>query len=228
MARRVWPQNESDMGPPVEQWLVEQAFEVYHEVDYRDGRPDLVGVRGPIVCAIELKLSFGLDVLAQARRKLQSANLVWVAVPSVHRDYSIRALLREVAAWKGIGILTVGSYGYHDRFLVKEELEPEFRRKVMPFLRNAIRPEHKEYARAGSSRGGHFTPFKGTCGRVKRYIDEHPGATMKQLLAEVETHYASSASARSNLVAMIEKGIVPGVRLERDGKQWRLYPSVAT
>jgi hypothetical protein len=53
---------------------------------------------------------------------------------------------------------------------------------------------------------------------------EHPGCSMKEALDNIETHYASKASARSSMVVWIERGKVPSVRLERDGRRLILKP----
>ena len=79
-------------------------------------------------------------------------------------------------------------------------------------------------AKAGATAGErNWTPFKLTCDRVRRYLADHPGATIKEVLKDVEHHYSSDASARQHLVNRIEEGVVKGVQLKRDGRTPRLY-----
>jgi hypothetical protein len=51
----------------------------------------------------------------------------------------------------------------------------------------------------------------------------HDGCTMKKLLSNVETHYASTKSAQGSLVKWIRTGYIKGLRLKRDGKKLRIY-----
>lgn len=70
-------QRESDLYAPVKQHLEALGCIVRGEV----GKCDVVGVRGDMMVAVELKLAYGLPVLYQALRRLASVDLVYVAVP---------------------------------------------------------------------------------------------------------------------------------------------------
>lgn len=75
---------ETQIGKAVVQWLEEEGWDVYQEVPVDGHTPDVVGVRGSAVVLVECKTSFGLDVMAQARRWVRpepKAHLVYIAVP---------------------------------------------------------------------------------------------------------------------------------------------------
>lgn len=58
-----------------------------------------------------------------------------------------------------------------------------------------------------------------TCYQLSKVVQEEPGLTLREALAKFKHHYATTASACANLPEWIEKGKVPGVRLDRaDGK----------
>jgi hypothetical protein len=89
------------------------------------------------------------------------------------------------------------------------------------------RPNTKLPAKAGAiGGGGRWTPFRDTCEQLRAVVASAPGITLKEGIAAIRHHYTSMASARGALAARIESGLVPGVRLERDGKAVRLYPVV--
>jgi hypothetical protein len=109
---------------------------------------------------------------------------------------------------------------------VIQRVSPAFYRVIADGLRLALRDEHKTFAPAGNASSRYYSRWQGTCDDVARWVAKHPGATLRELLAEVRTHYASAASARSSLTKWIELGKVAGVRMERDGKAVRLFPEV--
>jgi len=74
--------RETTLGPPVVQWLTEQQFEVYQEVEGPRGRADVVGVCGPLVVVVELKVALSWELLWQAHRWRETAHQVWVGVPA--------------------------------------------------------------------------------------------------------------------------------------------------
>jgi hypothetical protein len=218
--------KEADLGPPVIAWLAEMGADVYQEVEGHGGRADIAFLLGPTVGVVELKTSFSLEVIAQARNWLHYAHRVWIAVPSVKRGRG-RDVLMEFCDWKGIGVLEVYTYDGKE-FGVREARVPTLNRRIIESgLREKIRPEHKAYAKAGTNVGGHYTPFKQTCRALLTVVKERPGLTMKEAIDSIATHYASKASARSNLAAWIADGKVPGVALDRTDGQVRLVPVAA-
>ncbi|KKL45046.1 hypothetical protein LCGC14_2359590, partial [marine sediment metagenome] len=82
---------------------------------------------------------------------------------------------------------------------------------------------HKTFARAGNADGKRWTPFQESAERVKQFIRDNPGCTMKELVNGVRLHYASPSSARSNLASHIRSGIIKGIRFDASEKPHRLY-----
>jgi len=70
-------QRETDLYPPVRDFLVEQGFTVRGEVR----GCDVTAVKGEHVVVVELKLGLTLDLLLQGVRRQKVADLVYVAVP---------------------------------------------------------------------------------------------------------------------------------------------------
>jgi hypothetical protein len=213
-------ESEASMAEKLVTWLKDQKWRVYQEVATRSApsaRADIVARRGPLVWIIECKVRFGLDVLGQAFHWRPYAHLVSVAVmPSNHRQTEF---LLQVLADYGIGYLTVyGSGSIH------EDVRPAFRRRIDERLKNKLRKEHETYAKAGNALSHYFSPFKGTCIDVLAYVQQFPGCTLKQLVENVQTHYASAASAKSALASWIQAGKVPGVRVDRSTHPMRVFP----
>jgi hypothetical protein len=100
---------ESDLYEPVRGFLAAQGFDVHAEVK----GCDVVGRRGDDLVVVELKRQLSLDLLAQAVRRQQLTDAVYVAVPSPVRSAGARRvrelhpLLRQLA----IGLLQVDDDG---------------------------------------------------------------------------------------------------------------------
>lgn len=106
---------------------------------------------------------------------------------------------------------------------VRVGLNPRLYRHVRRDWSNVLCDEQKTYAVAGNADNEYYSPFKGTVSAVKKYLKDHPGATMKEVIDNVETHYTSSATARSSLMQWINKGIIKGIRMDESKRPYRLY-----
>lgn len=213
--------SEEEMAGHVVAWLQDMDWTVYQEVQrYERGKiADIVATRGKLIWVIETKLSLGFDVLEQAHYWRCHAHYVSVGVPPVKGGLNFKeVVLRRF----GIGCLVIGRYGHE--WTIREEVKPEMNRRLIPGLREKLRPEHQTWARAGNARGERFSPFKATCRAVAEFVAENPGTSLKQMLSCVSTHYRSTSTAHSALAGWIEDGKVKGVRLERDGRKIKLYP----
>jgi len=225
--------KETEIAAPVVQWLTDQGWEVFQEVD-RGNVADIVGrfrtVRGTdLIWVIETKTSLSLKVLDQAIAWTPWAHFVSVAVPESRRTgrMSNRAT-NLVLRHYGLGLVLVGNVWErcHD-WWVEEKLAPALHR-VNPIRYRpwdeVLCEEQKTYCPAGSADAGHWTPFKGTCRRLRTYVEQNPGCPMKEAVEGIRHHYATRASAVSCLRSLVDDGVVPGVRLERDGRKVRLWP----
>lgn len=100
---------EAELYEPVRAFLAAQGFEVHAEVK----GCDVVGRREQELVVVELKRQLSLDLLAQAVRRQQLTDAVYVAVPSpigsagARRVRELHPLLRRLA----IGLLQVDGDG---------------------------------------------------------------------------------------------------------------------
>jgi len=200
------------------QWLRDQQFEVYQEVEGPRGRADIVATCGPLVAVVELKVTLSFELLWQARRWRSSAHQVWVGVPQSKRHDTGRSEAEWVFGQYGIGILSVdGEY-------VGESSRPAFNRRAdVARLRAVLCPEQQSGAEAGTNRGGQWTPFKKTCRALHQHAKTNPGALLGEAIKSIQHHYASDAGARARLSELIQRGVVKGIRLERDGRALRVF-----
>ena len=153
--------KETEIAAAVVRWLVDMEWTVYQEVSLGGRVIDLVATRGPLVWAIECKVSLGLAVLEQAYGLLGYAHYVSVAVREPTSEDSVVRWFAEqvVAAEHGIGVLEVGET-YNEDYTAKElvaetKLAPKLWRRVRPIenaeaaqLFQKLRPmEHRKERR---------------------------------------------------------------------------------
>lgn len=220
------------MGAVVVDWLSGQGLEVYQEVTVRGGIADIVataplgGRRGRRVTVIELKLSLGLRVIDQARSWRPIAHQVYVATPPLGRGSGFAI---KVATMFGLGVLEVrpSAAQYGGPAVTELQPAPLNRRAHTDHILDRLSPEHKTFAVAGNAEGRRWTPFQQTCSAVRAYVTAHPGATLKETIDAVKTHYGTPATARACIAGYVERGVISGLRLERAGRVARLYPQEA-
>jgi hypothetical protein len=225
--------KETDLGKTVVAWLESEEWDVYQEVQPHGGRvADIVAIRSGILTVAELKQSLSFELLDQVQHWKHYAHHVYAIVPKAKYSDGRRVAVRVFEDY-GIGVIevdprafnaewTVTGYRSYVRTLAAPTLN---RRANVAYIRGRLRPEHKTFSAAGSARGGHFTEFKATCERLRGYVTTNPGTTLKEALADVKHHYTTDTSARAHLSKLIESGVVKGIRLEREPKQARLYPT---
>lgn len=213
--------SESELARAVVAELQAQGYETYEEVEAARGaaRADIVGLRGPLVVIVECKVSMGLAVLEQCVNWRGSAHMVIAATGYSRTNRAADRLMR----FDGIGHWRVGS----DAF-VREDIAPRLHRKAdVARLRARCLPENKTggmFAQAGSTTGGHFTPFRATAMALREIVSKQPGLSLRDALAQTKHHYSSAKSAMSSLPGLIRSGVVQGVRLEVEGRALKLYP----
>lgn len=206
--------TETQIAAPVVEHLQEQGWDVYQEVQTADGgRADIVCTRGPLVWVVEAKTSLSLQLLDQVVRWRGNANYVSIAIPEgkYHHGSFVNRYLRDL----GFGVFSIHVGGAHkwDVPSANVSLRPSlFRRADTDRLKASLNEKQKCGVEAGSKGGGFWTPFKETCDRLVEYLKAHPGASLKDVIENVEHHYHTSSSARSSLSHWIRVGKVPGVK----------------
>lgn len=216
--------SEKELAAHIINYLRQDGYDIYQEVPYNGNAADIVACRGPLICVVETKKNLGLDVIEQAHGWLKYANLVYCGVWKPKRSQITFG--RQVAKQFGIGTIEVTQSDYEEKY-VKENINPEYRRRILPGLREALRPEMMtgEYGESGTNKGGRFTPFRETTEALLVEVRRSPGIELKPAIEAITRHhYSSNSAARANLRKYIENGVIKGVRHELVGKKFLLWP----
>lgn len=205
-------------------WLENAGADVYQEVECAGGVADIVARVGAELWIVETKSAISLGVLYQAMERRRDAHRVYVAAPRTRNVRDFEWLCREL----GIGLLTVEQAdqvcGIDPRVTELCASNRWNRRPVR--LAASLTPGHKTHAKAGSvGGGGRWTPFRATCEALAGFVRANPGTTLKAAIAGIKHHYRSPSSARSSMRTWVERGRVPGIRVETKHGAILLYPA---
>lgn len=204
--------TEAEIARPVVEYLRDLRWEVYQEVCQCGGcrRADIVAVQDPVIWVIEAKKVLSFGVIYQAWWWQNWCHRVSIVVPTAkHSDGRHMALriLRDL----GVGLFQVSRDGLVDHtFLGRLNRKPV---RGGARIRNMLFEEQKSFTQAGTN-GKFFSPFKATCKKLREFVSENRGCTMKQAIDGIDHHYASDASARGNLAKLIRDGVVEGVQID--------------
>ena len=196
--------TEQSVAASLVPWLQDMDWDVHQEVALHSGgrRADIVAKRGHILWVIEVKTRAGLALLDQAYRWLGFAHYVSVAAPRFP-SVAFERCCRE----NGIGMLGLAPGE------VSERLAPRLSRKVLHhYLDSALCDETRTWAAAGNALSEYYSPFRRTVRLVYEALEAAPGLTMRELVARLDHHYASVASARGALRHWIGVGKIPRIR----------------
>lgn len=204
---------EVDVARPVVEWLADLRYDVYQEVAGYYGVADIVATRGPLIWVVEVKRTFSLPLLEQAHRWIGSAHRVSIAVPKLpSRAHDVAMRVLE-SFGIGVFLVTDGHVAHRGTPL---------HRAVKTDVWNLC-DEQRDYVPAGSCGGGYWSEFKRTAKDARRYVDEHPGCTLRELVDGIAHHYSSDKTARAHLPRYIRDGIIEGIRVE-ETRPLRLWP----
>ncbi len=190
---------EAELAAHVISWLESEGWDVYQEVR----GVDIVALRTGVTWTVECKTILSFKVLEQAVSRIPECHCAWVATPPRKES---RALVAKVCSSLGVGWITVSKDGK-----VNVLRRPAFNRRATDVLAKAVRPEHKTFARAGSSTGRSWTPFKETCRELVALVVREPGITLKAALKHIKHHYKTDSSAHRSLSKYLLSGVVKGV-----------------
>lgn len=215
--------TEATLVRAVRDHLKAEGWTCYLEV--RDGyggpRADVVATRGPCALVVEAKQRLTLQVLEQALRWRDQANMVAVAVwaaglardGSRVRRYSAdfpQRLLREL----GLGLLL---FDHHGQVYVGHGCAGArwVRHKPRAPVLELLDPAQQD-TEPGAAKGYH-SDFRETCRRLVGWVRLNPGQQLRTALENVEHHYSSAKSARAALAHLLQLGKVPAIRMAEDG-----------
>lgn len=231
MGKKLTKISEVDIAKPVVEYLNEKGWSVYQEVETISGIADIVAVLNKRLWIIEVKNSLSLSLLAQADRWLYRAHWVSVAFPMAKHIGSMtegRRYAIKILEERGIGTIVVD-------FARKSVAVSEYQgtparmfRRPLPgsvrFIRDNLKEQQKTFAEAGSRGGAHWTRYKDSCSRIRRFVRYNEGVSVKELVDELgKLHYATGSSARHSISTMAREGHVPGVVARHEDGKLRLF-----
>lgn len=193
--------TEVELAEKVVDWLEGKDWDVYQEVQFRQGSKvaDIVAV-SPMpepedIWIIECKTSYGLAVLEQADR--WDVSYRSVAVPFAR--YRARTWIGVAKNYYKVGIIEV-----FEDISITEKLKPPESQRGNNFLQKKyikkLSALHKTYAKAGSKGGKHLTPYKESIIAVKEFIRNNPGCSTREIVDSLGAlHYSHKSSAKGNL-----------------------------
>lgn len=209
--------------------MQEQGWDCYPEVEVPyGGRADIVGVRPfpflqhrQCIHIVEVKTSWTLSLLEQAEARTYCAHYVSIAAPS-RRSAFYERLCRE----RGVGMLQVRYSGEDTAIDPYIALEPRLVRHKHKFCGNPgllLETLHEDMKRyAPGTQSGYSTAFSRTMDRCEKFVREHPGCTVKDLVSAVDHHYASIGGFKQGILSWLDKR--DGIEARKEGPAFRFYP----
>jgi len=174
-----------------------------------------------VIWVIEVKTSLSLQVIRQAYK--WDVDYRSVAVPRVKSKTakkSRRFWYGYMSNQMNIGSLVISSHGVREaRKASKHKITYNNQWGDKHKLLAMCGELTKGFSKAGSVSGGYWTPYAQTMKDVKKYIENNPYCTVKQIVEDCgKFHYASEKSARSTLTMRLqglEKGWCETDRMQR-------------
>jgi hypothetical protein len=201
--------TEQELAAHIVAYLRDLDFEVYQEVSINVGPVlDICAKRGPMLWAIECKTKLNQDVCEQAVYWTRRAHLVSVATAQASKAF----VLKDYLYMHGIGRIVVHDYGEHIPIRVEEVTRAAFRRRVEGI---ELHEAQKTYAKAGTNRGGYYSPFKATCDALREFLKHQPNPTVRDAARAISHHYTSSSAAAGSLYTWAKAGRIPGVGVSK-------------
>jgi len=187
--------SEVNLCKPAIQWLQDQHWDVYQEVEYGNCA-DIVAVRGLSIWVIEAKLTLSLSLVDQALSWQQYANYVSVLIPKRNRRAAGYGIVHKL----GIGMIEVNPEPNHDGSYDVSDIHGRFVRPKSWLRQRILDALHPcqltgEKGEAGNASSTRWTPYKQTMDGVKRYLQSKGPSTLKQIIQATEHHYAHDKSA---------------------------------
>lgn len=221
--------KESDLAKAVIKFLSQDGWDIYQEVQCGEKIADIVAVRDGITMIVECKTTFGIQLMEQVLwwRQMQAANFICVATPSYkNQDDTVRKwFLRQT----GIGHIKINFQ--NKTFQQVLDYLPSNYATAPTLIRNSnflnikdyLHEAQKTYAEAGNNNGKRWTPFTQTREEIYNFVKKNPGCSIKEMMRHIKHHWATDQSAYCCLTKYLGNDPIPFIRVERDGKSYKLY-----
>ena len=216
---------EKELAKPVVEWLEAQHWEVYQEVRFtpQGGIADICAVRDNKLWILETKTSLTFTVLEQASN--WRSHFRSIAVPYARHNRDSRKFVYDIAyRYLKLGVISVFMGN-----VVEEKPAPlmrDYHRYAKSMMKRLL-PEHKHYCEAGAANGGYYTPYRATMDQVKRYIQQNPGCSLKEIMDGIDRHhYSNDKTARSCIRVALSSWESGWCRTEKDGNVQRYFTEV--
>lgn len=214
-------ESEVQMGAAVVRFYRANAFETFGEVEAPaySKRADLVAIRPTRqeIHVVEMKLAFGLEVIAQAEEWLGWCHQSWVAVPKA-ANTPAQDLGRRTCERLGVGIIRVTPAG-------GIEIELPARLFEDPHdlgLRDVLTEEHRNRLPGSSTRTTDRPPtkFDALLERVAAYVRDQPRPVPPAKAVEnIGHHFRRDAIATRAILDAAKAGRIPGVEFYFNGRR---------
>jgi len=195
--------KETDLYPPVKQWLEEQGYEVYPEIPIGSSGAvaDVVGVRedddgAPIIVIVELKTSLSLALMEQCHKWRKRAHLIYAAVPALQRRQWPRPGLRYLRM-DGTGLLEIEeryNFDTKETYLKAQKTESaKWEDDVSLAWLSDLTDLHKTWTVGGTGKGGYLSQYRLTMLGIREYLEARSPewVAVKQIAKECPHHYQS-------------------------------------
>lgn len=212
--------TEKELAKRVVSSLKQRGWKVYQEVlcPRRKRVVDIYAVRQvgtyTETCAVEVKRSFGLQVMEQACYWQDYANEAFIAAPRL-KSRRARAFALKICRFLGLGVYEITPRTVRHALHAKRASS----HKTVPLV------EAQRHSEAGSADRDHWTPFKGTCDNLAQYVKHNSGVGLLEAIRAIEHHYKSERSAFSSLKKHLIKGRVDGIKIRFKRGQPFLFKS---
>ena len=186
------------------------CYDLYFEVDYLSCI-DIVAINHPFSIAIEVKNAFNFKVFEQALDNVPHFNYSYIAVP-VFKDWSIQ---KRLCKDYGIGLIVYCEHAYHKEDSIKILVPPKLNRRSNTKLLERLCDRNKlSKPGAKSGDGEKVTAFNVTVMNLEQYVQRRPGCSIKEAINNINHHYHSELSARSNIYQWIRTGVIKTIEIK--------------
>jgi len=190
--------TEANYAKVVVEHYESEGYEVYKEVVGPGKiRADIYCKKGDETIAIEVKSSLNLKVIDQAYRWRPFASKVYIAIP--YQRYLNYKIAKQICEDYGFGILSIYKESRHG---IKDLIIEKLNALVNISPKEPMLCEEQKDSEAGTS-GSYITPFKITCTRLVKLIEDQGPMSLKTATSMIDHHYKNDSSANQSLRKMI-------------------------